>query len=166
MTLVRRRKESVKLSQWHMKVLLAQQSPPRGVLVSFSSEGIPENNSNDTHCLKSIEIIRLKKAATTSHRYSLFTRHFSRFSIELNYPSKQVFSYKKHMYCKKINNPIDEVLESPTSCSCLCTLKTKRKHSLTLRAVAANTTVKQREVQSADDVTIISPQLEACLSLG
>lgn len=63
--------KNLQLSRWHVKVLLTQQRPPRGVLVSFRSEGIPENNSNDTpsppcgagglHNHKSIKINQLKK---------------------------------------------------------------------------------------------------------
>lgn len=162
------RKASVTLSQWHVKGFLSQQRPPRGFW--FRSEGIPENNSNHTlspscgegghHNHRSIKTNQLKRKQQQPVG-SLLTAHFTHISTESNYTFKQVFPYKTHTYCKKINNQWVRPLNAHRPAHVY--VKTKKTHSLTLGAFAANTTGNQPQVQSADDVTIISPQLEAPL---
>lgn len=148
-----------------MKVFLSQQRPPRGFW--FRSEGIPENSNHTLspscgegghHNHSSIETNQLKRKRQQLVG-SLLTAHFTHISTQSNDTFKQVFSYKTHTSCRKINTQWARPLNAHHPAHVY--VRTKKTHSLTLGAFAANTTGNQPQVQSADDVTTISPQLEA-----
>lgn len=149
------RKGSAPLSQWHMKVFVSQERPPRAFW--FRSEGIPENNSNHTLTPSCGEGGRHNhRSVTTKQRKrnqqqpvgSLLSAHLPHSSTESNDTFKQAFSYKTHTYCKKIKSPGAR----PLNATILLTFTLKqRKDRLTLAALAANTTGNQPQVQSADD---------------